>query len=58
MTTHELRHSLITLMLSQGERISVVAQMVGQSNVSLMLSKYRQCDRTSNGAWWTAWSGW
>jgi integrase len=41
MTFHELRHSAITLMLSRGENISVVAQMVGHSNVAMTLSRYR-----------------
>jgi integrase len=41
MTVHELRHSMITLMLSRGESVSVVAQMVGHSNVSMTLGRYR-----------------
>jgi integrase len=41
LTFHELRHSMITLMLSRGESISVVAQMVGHSSVAMTLAVYR-----------------
>jgi integrase len=41
LTCHELRHSMITLMLSRGESINVVAQMVGHSSVAMTLGVYR-----------------
>jgi integrase len=41
MVFHDLRRSMITLMLSNGESISVVSQMVGHSNAAMTLSRYR-----------------
>jgi integrase len=40
-TFHELRHSMITLMLSRGESINVGSEMVGHSNVAMTLGVYR-----------------
>jgi integrase len=41
ITFHELRHSFISFMLSNGENISVVARIVGHSDVSMTLRRYR-----------------
>jgi integrase len=41
LTFHQLRHSVATLMLSRGESINVVQQLLGHSNVAMTLGVYR-----------------
>jgi integrase len=41
LTFHRLRHSFATLMLSRGESISVVQQLLGHSSPSITLGVYR-----------------
>ncbi len=38
---HDLRHSCITLLLSQGVPVKVVSEMAGHSDVSITLSVYQ-----------------